>query len=509
MRKKTRSSLRWFTIPFIFSLSLIACNLTNLLSESTPTPAQGDSITASVGVDGGEINGPDGVKLIIPEGAVPGEISISISRTDDPPQPPPDSLSTGTAYKITVPAGTRFLFPIEVILPLDRQEGLDDDNYVVYRWDGNEWHYMGGIIKGDQISVMANEFSTLQIGGMLNYHAPVLFLNYSGNKAYVFPWTWDTTDPLRLGYGYTFTGRTGIFGDGVTWGLHNLPWATYFSWCIQWDEWTQPVWDLHGGGFWSEYIGTYHMFLNYPITINENSSNDGSNFDTMTRVEFVLTDRIDGFCGNPPGQVPTTPTDTPGSTLTPESTFTPTSEGLQPGNTPTITPTSTETIEITSETPTTTETSSPQVSVDMIYGDARNFTDPPDLVAYANTDHTAPPEGVTIHAECGSGGCWRYYQWIAFGSSSTYVEAIYGQPTTSIGVQFWGDTNDGWARVLVDGQEVWVGNTHGEDSNWPGGAFVRYLNISGLEKSVHTIRVEGMSQGDVTLYYFGFGPTSE
>ena len=85
-----------------------------------------------------------------------------------------------------------------------------------------------------------------------------------------------------------------------------------------------------------------------------------------------------------------------------------------------------------------------------------------------------------------------------------FVEASVSSATQA-GVQFWGDTNDGICRVLMDGQEVWRGNTHGTNVNWPGGAYVKYLYISGLAFGPHTIRVEYVGPGDVTIRYFGFG----
>jgi hypothetical protein len=140
-------------------------------------------------------------------------------------------------------------------------------------------------------------------------------------------------------------------------------------------------------------------------------------------------------------------------------------------------------------------------------GDARAFDDPPDIVAYANVNHTSPPSGVTI---TDSGGLWRYYEWIALMQQGQWIEATYnGTDTTAVGVQFYGDTNDGWARVLVDGTEVWTGSIYSS-----GGGFIKYLEISGLTPGSHTVRVENMGINgagggdDVCLYFFGFSSAS-
>ena len=160
---------------------------------------------------------------------------------------------------------------------------------------------------------------------------------------------------------------------------------------------------------------------------------------------------------------------------------------------------------------------SAEVSTVMYDGNALNFATPPDVVAFANTAYVTPPSEFQITT---SGSIWRYNQWIALLNQGNWIEAKTTVETTTVGVQFWGDTNDGWARVLVDGSEVWIGNTYGSDPAYPGGAFVKYLEISGLDRGIHTIRVENMGmigslegEDHVTVYFFGLmdpsavGPT--
>ena len=145
-------------------------------------------------------------------------------------------------------------------------------------------------------------------------------------------------------------------------------------------------------------------------------------------------------------------------------------------------------------------------------GDARNFADAPDVIAYANTEHTTPPSEFQITT---SGSIWRYHQWIALMQEGSWVEAKTTVATDTVGIQFWGDTNDGWARVLVDGSEVWTGSIYGSDGNYPGGAFIKYLDISGLDSSTHTIRIENMGINgagggdDVCIFFFGMKKVEE
>ena len=147
------------------------------------------------------------------------------------------------------------------------------------------------------------------------------------------------------------------------------------------------------------------------------------------------------------------------------------------------------------------------VNVSILPGSALSFSTPPPVIAFANTQEKSPPAGVTVSDTCG-GSCWRFSEILALLQPGQSLESTNSAPSTVVGLQFWGDTNDGWARVLVDGEEVWTGNTHGSDDNYPGGAFVNYLQISGLPNEPHTIRVEHMGQNDVTILLFGFGLAS-
>ncbi|WP_319507612.1 LamG-like jellyroll fold domain-containing protein [uncultured Methanolobus sp.] len=150
---------------------------------------------------------------------------------------------------------------------------------------------------------------------------------------------------------------------------------------------------------------------------------------------------------------------------------------------------------------------SAEINVVLQDGDARTFSDPPDVIAYANTEYSSSPLEFQITT---SGTIWRYYQWIALMNSESWVEATTTVETDNLGMQFWGDDNDGWAQVLVDGSEVWIGDTYSPLDE----PYVKYLKITGLTKGTHTIRVENMGLAgegmgsDVTIYFFGLEGSS-
>lgn len=146
--------------------------------------------------------------------------------------------------------------------------------------------------------------------------------------------------------------------------------------------------------------------------------------------------------------------------------------------------------------------------VELLYGNALEFSDPPDYVGFANTDQSMPPPEMYIATTCQD--CWRYNQWFTIAGENNYIEVVSNIPVTAMGVQFWGDINDNWVEILLDGEEIYQTSVQGEDANWPGGAFVRYLSVSNLPLDRHTLRVRDLGVGPgggVTLYFFGLGDT--
>jgi hypothetical protein len=296
-------------IPILLIVLALACNL----PRGGIQESYGAEVSAPVGVDGGEIQGPNGMQLVIPAGAVEGTTEIKIAEVPSQPEPQPGFESGSGAYQVEVPPGTDFLLPVEVILPLI--DGRPEMDYGVYRWDGGQWSYLGGEVDGDEIHVYVDHFSVLQSWGSINLHTrPVMFVNYGGDPAWIFAWEWDTNETTRLNMPAAFVMRRGLFGKDPTWWFQMYPMGTIYSWCVQWEQWTEPYWDLHGGGFVSEYINTYNFIFSSPVTISKESP-QGDYMD-MVRVEFSTGGGQQGTCGYPPGQVPKTAAPTAGMTPT-------------------------------------------------------------------------------------------------------------------------------------------------------------------------------------------------
>lgn len=149
---------------------------------------------------------------------------------------------------------------------------------------------------------------------------------------------------------------------------------------------------------------------------------------------------------------------------------------------------------------------SEEIKVRLIEGNATGFSQPPERIAYADDQAGNTPSWIQLAPFC-KAGCFRYKGWLGLINPGDSYEILFIEPTDSIGVQFWGDPGDGIAYVYLDNQLVWEGDTEGTDANYPGGAFVKYLQISNLPKiENHILRIEtDQAGGAVTMYFFGSG----
>lgn len=95
---------------------------------------------------------------------------------------------------------------------------------------------------------------------------------------------------------------------------------------------------------------------------------------------------------------------------------------------------------------------------------------------------------------------------VALTTVGSQLKATCPKPTTTVGVQFLGDGNDGWARVRVDGETHWQGNIQGSTL-----VYDTYVEVADLPLAIHTIQVETMptpgtnALRHVTVVAFGCG----
>lgn len=151
--------------------------------------------------------------------------------------------------------------------------------------------------------------------------------------------------------------------------------------------------------------------------------------------------------------------------------------------------------------PTAMAQSASTLTVKVYGGDSRFFERPPDVAVIANAADRQPPEGIEVsyHPDAVSYGVHRVLWW-----NGNWIESSTDLPFKAIGVQFYGEAQIGWARVLFDGVEVWHGDTAAlsEKNGRHGG----YIEISGFEPGTHVIRAESLDfdYRPVTVAGFGF-----
>jgi len=395
--------------------------------------------------------GPGGVELIVPEGAFSQPVEIQLTVGGGYVELPGDAgiEAAGKPVEVVLSSEVQTDKVFELIIPLEKDGSTADDQYTVLRWDGSDWMTAGGFVEGNHIRVWTTQFSTFIPTRTVWTTRPVGFVNNGPYDAVVMPWTYQPYDPLAavLPPGLS----TVSFAPGAP-GLWpnpsrflGLPLGVY-TFCVEWDEDE----DLDDDG----YIDYYHYILegpsaDLPLNVDENDSLD------MTFAEEVSfgtdpIEKLEGKCA---------------------------------------------------------DSTASQWQVRLIPINARGANNPPLISTFANVEHSPPPESVSITSQ---GNLWRHDHTVALMFEGDWISATCTNPDiTVVGVHILGDTNDGWGRVLVDGQEVWRGNAYGDPGS-DKGTYSNYLEVSGLDPGIHTIQVECLGiPGDgggihVALYYFGF-----
>jgi hypothetical protein len=154
-----------------------------------------------------------------------------------------------------------------------------------------------------------------------------------------------------------------------------------------------------------------------------------------------------------------------------------------------------------------------QMTISVYKGDASQFSTPPE-VFFANYEEYSSPLGSTIYYQ---GTAYPFYTCLSFPDQGAWIALQTGDPIGAIGVQLWGDYEDGWVQVSVDGTPIWKGDTRYENCAFDpdgnrvvspetcSGGFFYYIQASGLERTAHVIRAENTGGGQMTIYFFGTG----
>lgn len=124
-------------------LITLGCNIPGLLSSQS---ASIEEVTATIGAEGGMINGPGEVELVVPEGAFSRPVDINLVVGGEHPSLPVELAIeiAGSTVEVRFPPDVQAEGIFELVLPFERKGSAEDDYYTVVRWDGTRWTDAGG-----------------------------------------------------------------------------------------------------------------------------------------------------------------------------------------------------------------------------------------------------------------------------------------------------------------------------------------------------------------------------
>ena len=131
-------------------------------SDAPPT-----EVSKTIGAAGGTLDGPDGVQLVVPPGALTQDTVLKIARVDSGAPALPDGYqATSPTYEFT-PHGQVFLRPVTVRMPMQATPGAEVED--AFMASPNEpWQAMRATVTGG-----VAEWSRLTLSwGMVGYLQP-------------------------------------------------------------------------------------------------------------------------------------------------------------------------------------------------------------------------------------------------------------------------------------------------------------------------------------------------
>jgi photosystem II stability/assembly factor-like uncharacterized protein len=122
--------------------------------DSTPPPSEGQ---ATIGAAGGIVQGPDGVQLVIPAGALTADTTLRIARSSSgAPELPEEVRGSATVYEIT-PHGLRFEEPVTIRLPITGAP--DADTTVLVAEPGGTWDSVAPVVESGYLAIQRRSLS--------------------------------------------------------------------------------------------------------------------------------------------------------------------------------------------------------------------------------------------------------------------------------------------------------------------------------------------------------------
>ncbi len=150
--------LRTLSVVLIV-LALAACGSSG--GTTTPPP-----VTSSIGASGGTVTGPDGAKVVIPQGALTQDTEIAITQTSNgTPALPVTATSVGVMFAFT-PHGTTFAVPVTITVPFDASKVPASTTPELLKTNAAQSAFeavAGATVSGGTMTAQVTSFSFLQV----------------------------------------------------------------------------------------------------------------------------------------------------------------------------------------------------------------------------------------------------------------------------------------------------------------------------------------------------------
>ncbi|HEY9075385.1 MAG TPA: hypothetical protein VIO61_02495 [Anaerolineaceae bacterium] len=221
---------------------MLACSTINIGVKITQAPTLRTSPIKQliIGPEGGEISIPQGVKVVIPVGALADDVDVNISQVLDGVQIPGGLQVLGPAYGISISDPNRLNGTVDILLPLSLPVDPSRGQVVVYKLDGKEWTDIGGSVEGKSIRASVKTFSIFVPAQTPFPHRPIGFINSGQWHAVVMPATW-VIDPnyAKIPWAFPITSTISFGMTAPVWPNPSryllLPLGTY-TFCYEWTD---------------------------------------------------------------------------------------------------------------------------------------------------------------------------------------------------------------------------------------------------------------------------------
>lgn len=153
-----KSALAWLATACL-AWALAACGGSE---DPTPPPSTGH---ATIGAAGGEVAGPDGVKLIVPEGAFEQDTTVRVAR-DGSGAPEVGGLRLLTPIYQVTPHGAEFESPARILIPFDDGDRRSPTAPVIIRTQpgADHWEVLQTDVDGGLAAADSFGFSYYAVG---------------------------------------------------------------------------------------------------------------------------------------------------------------------------------------------------------------------------------------------------------------------------------------------------------------------------------------------------------